>query len=135
MTYNPVLSVITVRLAPVSVWVAVTWTSGTTAPVGSVTVPLIWATSCAHAPAETRKQMQASAYARVCCARVEKWTFMCPSPPLTRGSWGRSRYSPRLVVERLFGHARRCRRAGDNYTASFAICKIVCLDYWYWFGR
>ena len=58
-TYEPLASVTTVRVAPVSVCVAVTVTPGSTAPLSSVTRPFIWAVaSCAQAPRTGGEQQQ-----------------------------------------------------------------------------
>src|SRR5205085_5838904 len=51
MAYPPLPSVTTVRVNPVSVCVTVTVTPGSTAPLSSLTVPVIWAVACAQAVA------------------------------------------------------------------------------------
>src|SRR5438094_928112 len=48
-TYSPASFETVILLIPVSVCVAVISTPGSTAPLGSWTVPLIWAVACAHA--------------------------------------------------------------------------------------
>jgi hypothetical protein len=50
MIQLPLSSVTTVLVNPVSVWVAVTVTPGSTAPLSSVTRPFNSAVACAHAP-------------------------------------------------------------------------------------
>jgi len=47
-TYEPVSLLTTERVNPVSVSLAVTSTPGNTAPLWSMTVPLIWAVDCAQ---------------------------------------------------------------------------------------
>ena len=49
MIQLPLSSVTTVLVNPVSVWVAVTVTPGSTAPLSSVTRPFNSAVACAHA--------------------------------------------------------------------------------------
>jgi hypothetical protein len=59
-TYLPLSLVATLRVSPVSVWIAVTVTPGRTAPLSSVTRPLNCAVdSCAHATDAERKTVSA----------------------------------------------------------------------------
>src|ERR1700719_3921867 len=51
---SPASSVMTTRFTPVPVWIAVIATPGTTAPDGSLAIPLIWETACAPAWAHVR---------------------------------------------------------------------------------
>src|SRR5215467_34580 len=54
MTYEPVSLLTVDRTVPVSVWVAVMSAPGKTAPLASLTVPLICAVACAQALTQPR---------------------------------------------------------------------------------
>ena len=70
-TYDPVSFVTAVRTTAVSIYVAVTSTPGSTAPVWSRTVPLSCAVACAHAELqlkiETNNAIKKSCFIRSIC--------------------------------------------------------------------
>src|SRR5947209_1928548 len=99
--YEPVSFVSTVRFRPVSVWVRVTSTPGKTAPLGSLTVPLIWAVDCAQTTAQVIAE---SRYPKNTILVARHFISESSTAALARGHYPTSR----------FVHLKRLRRTIDG---------------------